>query len=77
MTFPPASLLQAEREKIRQREQEEKEKLEQEKKEDDFGVEILYPDNLKEEKKKKENNNFFNSENREDAVCLSCTCNIF
>ena len=66
-----------EREKLRlKKEQEEKERLEQERKEEDFGVEILYPEYLKEEPKKKELNKNFNYFQSEGNVCVSCSCNI-
>ena len=64
-------------EKLRiKKEQEEKERIEQERKEEDFGVEILYPEYLKEEPKKEEINKNFIRPQTEGSVCVSCSCNI-
>ena len=64
-------------EKIKQKkEQEEKERLEQERKEEDFGVEILYPEYLKDEPKKKEINRNLNYDENDNNECVLCSCNI-
>ena len=61
-------------EKLRiKKKQEEKERIEQERKEEDFGVEILYPEYLKEEPKKKEINENFIRPQTEGSVCVSCS----
>ena len=67
-----------EMEKLRLKKEKEEEKLEQERKEEDLGIEIFYPEYLKEEQKEKEINKNFKNENEQtnDNVCVLCSCNI-
>ena len=58
------------------KEKEEEEKFEQERKEEDFGVEILYPEYLKDEPEKEERNKNINNQQIEDNICVFCSCNI-
>ena len=64
-------MISEEKERIRQKkEQKEKEKLEKERKEENFGVQIFYPEYLQKE------TDFIKPKKIEGADCVSCGCNI-
>ena len=67
---------QEERQNIIKRTQEEMEKLEKKRKEENFGVDVIYPDYLKEKPKKEQTKDRYISEAGESQICVSCGCNI-
>ena len=67
---------QEERQNIIKRTQEEMEKLEKKRKEENFGVDVIYPDYLKVKPKKEQTKDRYISEAGESQICVSCGCNI-
>ena len=67
---------QDEKQKIIKRKQEEMEKLEKKTKEENFGVDIIYPDYLKKEPEREQIKDKYISEAGRSELCVTCGCNI-
>ena len=67
---------QEERQNIIKRKQEELEKLEKKRKEENFGINVIYPDYLKKEPKREQIKDKYISGAGESQLCVTCGCNI-